>query len=168
MANGALLFPRRLVHARQNWNVSDDRVPTGPAAALLWEVLMATDRFEKGMETRRAVLGNAYVDRKNEQTHDFDNDYQRFVTETVWADVWSREGLDRRTRSLVTLAIAAAACQEEEFALHLRGARNNGCTPEEIREMLLHVAAYAGVAAANTAHRIAKRILAEEMVGGSI
>lgn len=129
---------------------------------------MTTDRFTKGTETRRAVLGNAYVDRKAEQTHDFDNDYQRFVIETVWGDVWSREGLDRRTRSLVTLAIAAAANEQEEFAMHLRGARNNGCTPEEIKELLLQVAVYAGVPAANTAHRIAKRILAEEMVEGSI
>ncbi len=129
---------------------------------------MTADRYTKGTETRRAVLGNAYVERKGEQTHAFDSDYQRFVIETVWGDVWSREGLDRRTRSLITLAIAAASLEEEEFAMHLRGARNNGCTPEEIKELLLQVAVYAGVPAANTAHRIAKRILAEEMVEGSI
>ncbi len=129
---------------------------------------MADDRTEKGTAVRRAVLGNAYVDRKNEQTHDFDADYQRFVTQTVWADVWAREGMDLRTRSLITLAIAAVQHDAEEFTLHIRGARNNGVTPEEIREMLLHVAVYAGIPAANTAHRLAKRVLAEEMVEGSI
>ncbi len=129
---------------------------------------MADNRFDKGTEVRRAVLGNAYVDRKTEQTHDFDADYQKFVTETVWADVWAREGLDRRTRSLITLAIAATLGEEEEFGMHLRGARNNGCTPEEIREMLLHVAVYGGVPRANVATRQAKRILAEEMIEGSI
>lgn len=129
---------------------------------------MADDRFEKGTAVRRAVLGNAYVDRKTEQTHDFDADYQRFVTETVWADVWARDNLDRRTRSLITLAIAATLGEEEEYAMHLRGARNTGCTPEELREMLLHVALYAGVPRANVATRLTKRILAEEMVEGSI
>lgn len=129
---------------------------------------MVSDRFEAGNKVRREVLGNAYVDRKAEQTHDFDAEYQRFINETVWAEVWSRPDLDRRTRSLITLALAAAQGDQEEFALHIRGARNNGCTPAEIREMLLHVAVYAGVPMANAATRTAKRVLAEEMVEGSI
>jgi 4-carboxymuconolactone decarboxylase len=129
---------------------------------------MVSDRFERGNAVRREVLGNAYVDRKTEQTHDFDAEYQRFTIETVWAEVWARPDLDRRTRSLVTLALAAAQGNQDEFALHIRGARNNGVTPEEIREMLLHVAVYAGVPMANAATRTAKRVLAEEMVEGSI
>jgi 4-carboxymuconolactone decarboxylase len=129
---------------------------------------MVSDRFEAGNKVRREVLGNAYVDRKTEQTHEFDAEYQRFITETVWAEVWARPDLDRRTRSLITLALAAAQGDQEEFALHIRGARNNGVSPEEIREMLLHVAVYGGVPVANAATRTAKRVLAEEMVEGSI
>lgn len=129
---------------------------------------MAEDRFEKGMAVRRAVLGNAYVDRKTEQTHEFDTDFQRFVAQTVWGDVWSREGLDHRTRSLVTLTIAAVLGEDEEFVMHLRGARNNGCSVEEIRELILHIAAYAGVPRANVAMRLAKRALADELVEGTI
>ena len=129
---------------------------------------MVSDRFEAGNNVRREVLGNAYVDRKTEQTHEFDAEYQRFITETVWAEVWARPDLDRRTRSLITLALAAAQGDQEEFALHVRGARNNGVSPEEIREMLLHVAVYGGVPVANAATRTAKRVLAEEMVEGSI
>ncbi len=129
---------------------------------------MVSDRFERGDRIRREVLGNAYVDRKTEQTHEFDAEYQRFITETVWAEVWSRPDLDRRTRSLITMALAAAQGDQEEFSLHVRGARNNGCSPEEIREMLLHVAVYAGVPVANAATRTAKRVLAEEMVEGAI
>ena len=129
---------------------------------------MVSDRFEAGNKVRREVLGNAYVDRKTEQTHEFDAEYQRFITETVWAEVWARPDLDRRTRSLITLALAAAQGDQEEFALHVRGARNNGVSPEEIREMLLHVAVYGGVPVANAATRTAKRVLAEEMVEGSI
>ena len=129
---------------------------------------MVSDRYEKGTAVRRAVLGNAYVDRKTEQTHAFDDEYQRYVIEAVWGEVWAREGLDRRSRSLITLAIAAAQGRMEEVALHIRGARNNGVTPEELKELMLHVAVYAGVPAANEAHRIAKRVLAEEMVEGSI
>jgi 3-oxoadipate enol-lactonase/4-carboxymuconolactone decarboxylase len=129
---------------------------------------MASDRTERGNAVRREVLGNAYVDRKTEQTHDFDAEYQRFITETVWAEVWARGELDRRTRSLITLALSAAQGNQEEFALHIRGARNNGCTSEEIREMLMHVAVYAGVPMANAATRTAKRVLAEETVEGSI
>jgi len=131
-------------------------------------VCIVSDRYERGNAVRREVLGNAYVDRKTEQTHEFDAEYQRFTIETVWAEVWARTDLDRRTRSLITLALAAAQGDQEEFALHVRGARNNGVAPEEIREMLLHVAVYSGVPMANAATRTAKRVLAEEMVEGSI
>ena len=116
--------------------------------------------FERGAKTRREVLGDAHVDRAAEHTTELDADFQRWITEAAWGGVWSRPGLDRRTRSLVTIAILAALGREE-LALHLRAARNTGATPAEIAEALMHVGVYAGVPAANSAYRIAKHELAK-------
>lgn len=108
------------------------------------------------MRVRRAVLGDAHVDRAMAQRTDFDAPFQHFITETAWGSLWSRPDLDRRTRSLVTIAILAALGRKEELELHVRASQNTGATPEEVREALLHVAVYAGVPAANTAMSVAK------------
>jgi len=113
--------------------------------------------FERGMKTRREVLGDAHVDRAAEKTTELDADFQRWITEMAWGGVWSRPGLDRRTRSLVTIAILAALGREE-LELHLRAAHNTGATLEEIAEALMHVGVYAGVPAAHAAFSVVKRI----------
>ena len=117
-------------------------------------------RHDEGMRVRRAVLGDAHVDRAQAATTAFDAPFQRFITETAWGTLWASDALDRRTRSLVTIAILAALGRREELALHLRATRNTGVTPDEVREALLHVAVYAGVPAANAAVALAKEILA--------
>lgn len=119
------------------------------------------DTFAAGLSVREAVLGEAHVARATAAITDFDRDFQHYITRAAWGEVWSRPGLDRRTRSLVTLAILAALGHHEELRLHLRATRNTGATSAEIAEMLLHVAVYAGVPAANSAVRIAKEILSE-------
>ena len=121
---------------------------------------MDESRYEVGMRVRRAVLGDAHVERAEARTTQFDAPFQRFIAETAWGTLWAGDGLDRRTRSLVTIAILAALGRHEELALHLRASANTGATPDEIREALLHVAVYAGVPAANSAIGIAKGILA--------
>ena len=123
------------------------------------------NKLTVGMATRRAVLGDAHVDRASAQATPFDTDFQAFITEGAWGSVWSRPGLTRRERSLVTLALLAGLGCDEEFALHVRATRNTGATPDDILEAMLHVAVYAGVPAANHALKIAKGILAE--TGGS-
>ena len=120
-----------------------------------------TDRFDAGMQMRRAVLGADYVDRVMASQTAFDAPFQRFVTEVAWGSVWAREELDLRTRSLITIALLAALGRWEQLEGHLRATRNTGATPEEIREALLHVAVYAGVPAANTAFALARKVLAE-------
>lgn len=117
---------------------------------------MTESRFDIGMKTRKEVLGSDYVERAQARTSGFDDDFQRFITETAWGSVWARPDLDRRTRSLVTIAILAALGREE-LALHLHASRNTGVDPHEIAEVLLHVAVYAGVPAANTAVALAKK-----------
>lgn len=114
------------------------------------------DRYELGMKVRKEVLGNEHVERAQARTTDLDADFQRFITEMAWGSVWSRPDLDRRTRSLVTIAILAALGREE-LALHLHASRNTGVDPREIAEVLLHVAVYAGVPAANTAFSMARK-----------
>jgi 4-carboxymuconolactone decarboxylase len=114
------------------------------------------------MEVRRAVLGDAHVDRAVERTSDLTADFQDFITRYAWGEVWTRPGLDRRTRSMITLASLVALGREEELELHLRAARRNGVTVDEIKEVLLHCAIYAGVPAANGAFAVAQRVLAEE------
>jgi len=122
---------------------------------------LAEQRFEAGMAVRRAVLGDAHVDRAEARKTAFDADFQRYITETAWGSVWTRPGLDRRTRSLLTVVLLAARGHWEELAMHVRATRNTGATPEELREALFHVAVYAGVPAANHAFAIVKEILAE-------
>jgi 4-carboxymuconolactone decarboxylase len=120
---------------------------------------MDDSRFDIGMRVRREVLGDAHVDRARASQTSFDADFQRFITETAWGTLWARPNLDRRTRSIVTIAILAALGRAEELALHIRASRNTGATPDEIAEALLHVAVYAGVPAANSAFATAKQIL---------
>lgn len=122
---------------------------------------MPEDNFEIGTRIRREVLGNTHVDKAEANTTDFDADFQRFITETAWGNVWARPGLDRQTRHLLTITILAALGKERELALHIRATQNTGVTPEQIKEALLQVAIYAGVPAANTAFGIAKQIYAE-------
>lgn len=112
-------------------------------------------RFEVGRRIRKEVLGVDHVARADAQQTEFDADFQKFITEVAWGTIWARPGLDRRTRSLLTIAILAALGREE-LALHLRASRNVGVDPKEIAETLLHVALYAGVPAANHAFAMAK------------
>lgn len=124
---------------------------------------MTDDRYERGLAVRRAVLGEAHVERSLANRTPFDEEFQRYITGCAWNDLWANEEVvDRPTRSLLTIALLAALGHEEELALHLRATRNTGATPEQVREALMHVAVYAGVPAANTAFRIAKKVYAEE------
>jgi 4-carboxymuconolactone decarboxylase len=118
---------------------------------------MASD--DEGMRTRREVLGDEHVDRAIARTTPFTEDFQDLITRYAWGEIWTRPGLDRRTRSCITLGILAALHCDDELAMHVRAARRNGLTPEEIKEVLLQVAVYAGVPAANTAFAIAQRVL---------
>jgi 3-oxoadipate enol-lactonase/4-carboxymuconolactone decarboxylase len=115
-----------------------------------------------GLTIRKAVLGEAHVARAQANTSPLDTAFQEWITANVWGGVWTRPGLPRHTRSLLTLAMMAALARHEEFELHVRATRNTGVTPEEIAEVLLQVGAYAGVPAANSALKIAKRVLAED------
>src|SRR5918912_3863598 len=119
-------------------------------------------RYDDGMAVRRDVLGDAYVDRAVAATTPFTAAFQDLITRYAWGDVWAREGLDRRTRSCVTLALLAALRAHDELAMHVRAARRNGVTPDEIGEVLLHTAVYAGVPAANSAFAVAQRVLSDE------
>src|SRR5215217_9697198 len=121
---------------------------------------MTQSRYDLGMQVRKEVLGAEQVERAQARTTQFDADFQRFITETAWGSLWARPGLDRRTRSLITIAILAALGRTEELTLHLRASRNTGVSEREIAEALLHVAVYAGVPAANTAFAVAKSALA--------
>jgi 4-carboxymuconolactone decarboxylase len=123
---------------------------------------MSDDTYDAGMKVRREVLGDAHVDRAIERTTGFTAPFQDFITRYAWGAVWTRDGLDRRTRSCITLAVLTALGREHEIAMHVRAARSNGLTDEEISEVLLHTAVYAGVPAANAAYAIAQRVLAEE------
>jgi 4-carboxymuconolactone decarboxylase len=120
------------------------------------------DDYENGMAVRRAVLGDAHVDRAVAATTGFTAGFQEFITRTAWGQVWTRDGLDRRTRSCVTLALLTALQCHEELAMHVRAARRNGLSADEIGEVLLHTAVYAGVPAANAAFKIAEAVLADE------
>ena len=115
----------------------------------------------RGMEVRRAVLGDAHVDAAIERTTPFTEDFQDLITRYAWGEIWTRPGLDRRTRSCITLTALVAGGREHELALHVRAARENGLTPDEIGEVLLQCAVYCGVPAANSAFAIAQRVLEE-------
>ena len=119
------------------------------------------ERRDAGMRTRREVLGDAHVDRSVAATTPFTADFQDFITRTAWGDVWQRPGLERRERSIATLSICIALRHWDEFALHVRAAKNNGLSDEEIAEVIQHAAVYAGVPAANHAFKVAAPILAE-------
>ena len=123
---------------------------------------MTDDPHQDGMRVRREVLGDAHVDRAVEGTTEFTAAFQDFITRYAWGSVWTREGLDRRTRSAITLALLSTLGHDNELAMHVRAARRNGLTPQEISEVLLHTAVYAGVPAANAAFSIAQRVLAED------
>ena len=122
---------------------------------------MPSNRYEQGMATRSAVLGKDYTERATAGQTEFDRDFQEFITEGAWGSVWSRPGLTKRERSLITLALLAALGQDDEVALHVRATANTGATPEDLKEAMLHVAVYAGVPKANHAIKIIKRVLAE-------
>ncbi len=120
--------------------------------------------YEAGMRVRREVLGDEHVDRAVAATTDIDADFQRYITTSAWGSLWTRnDRLDRRTRSCVTIALLTALRAEHELAMHIRAGLRNGLTAEEITEVILHTAAYAGIPAANTAMAVAKEVLA----GGS-
>ena len=119
-------------------------------------------RHAAGMAVRQEVLGDAHVDRAIAGTTDFTAAFQDFITRGAWGEVWTRPGIDRRMRSAVTLAILMTLRAEEELAMHVRAALRNGLTADEIGEVLLHSAIYAGVPAANTAFAVTQRVLAED------
>jgi 4-carboxymuconolactone decarboxylase len=119
------------------------------------------DRYRQGMATRRAVLGDSHVDRAEAAKTGFDAPFQDLITEAAWGHVWSRPDWSSRERSIVTIALLAALGHYEEMALHIRATTRTGATEEDIREVMLHVAIYAGVPVANNAIRIAKQALAE-------
>ena len=119
------------------------------------------ERAAQGMTVRRAVLGDEHVDRAVAATTPFTAPFQDFITRYAWGDIWSRPGLSRAERSMITLTALVVLRQEEELAMHLRGALRNGLTPGQIGEVLLHTAVYAGVPAANRAFAIARQVLAE-------
>jgi len=120
-----------------------------------------SDRLSRGTQIRREVLGDGHVDRAMAQATDFSRPLQELVTATCWNDIWTRPGLDRRTRSLVNLAMLTALNRMHEFGVHVRGAVRNGCTITEIQEVLLQTAAYCGAPAALESCRVAEQILAE-------
>ena len=124
------------------------------------------DRAEAGMATRRAVLGDAHVDRAEANKTAFDADFQAFITEGAWGSVWSRPGLSRRERSMITIALLAALGHDEEVAMHVRATANTGASMEDVKEALLHVAVYAGVPAANRAYKVAREAFREIGVPG--
>jgi 4-carboxymuconolactone decarboxylase len=122
---------------------------------------LSEDRFDKGMAMRKSVLGAEHVERAEAGKTEFDADYQRYITENAWGTIWTRPGLDKKTRHMLTIAMLAALGKHDELAMHIRATRNTGVTPEELREVLLHVSVYAGVPSANSAFAIAKRVYKE-------
>jgi 4-carboxymuconolactone decarboxylase len=120
-----------------------------------------SDAYERGLRTRREVLGDDHVDEAFARTTEFTEDFQDLITRYAWGEIWSRDGLDRRTRSCITLTALVALGREEELAMHVRAALRIGLTPAEIKEVLLHSAIYCGVPAANGAFAVAQRVFEE-------
>ena len=120
-----------------------------------------TDERQSGMQVRRAVLGDAHVDRAEASRTPLNDEFQDLITRYVWGEIWTRPGLDRRTRSCITVAMLVALNRNDELALHMRAALTNGVTVDELKEILLQTAIYCGVPAANTAFGVAAKILAE-------
>ena len=121
---------------------------------------------DEGMKVRREVLGDAHVDRAQAAKDAFTEDFQDLITRYAWGEIWTRPGLDRKTRSCITLTALVAQGHFEELAMHVRAARRNGLTPDEIKEVLLQCAVYCGVPAANHAFAVAQRVLAEDNPSG--
>jgi len=119
------------------------------------------ERYDKGMAVRRAVLGDAHVDRSIARRTPFNEEFQDLITRYAWGEIWTRPGLPRHSRSLITLALMIALNREEEFRMHVRAAFNNGVTQDEIKEVILQCAIYAGVPAANSAFHQAAQVFAE-------
>lgn len=119
------------------------------------------NRRDSGMKVRRAVLGDAHVDRSIKKRNAFNEEFQALITRYAWGEMWTREGLSRHTRSLLTVGLMVALNRGDEFRLHVRAAFNNGVTRDEIREVLLHCAVYAGVPAANSAFHMAEEVFAQ-------
>ena len=119
------------------------------------------ERYAKGMEVRREVLGSAHVDRASSRINHFNEEFQDLITRYAWGEIWTRPGLSRHTRSLITLAMMIALNRADEFKLHVRAAANNGVTRDEMKEVLLQTAIYCGVPAANTAFHLAGEVFAE-------
>jgi 4-carboxymuconolactone decarboxylase len=122
---------------------------------------MKDSTYEAGMAVRRRVLGDAHVDRATQNATEFDAEFQEMITRHAWGDIWTRPGLDFRARSLITIAILATLGREEELKLHLRATRNTGASRDDVKELLMQLAVYAGVPAANAAVRIAKQVFEE-------
>jgi 4-carboxymuconolactone decarboxylase len=122
---------------------------------------LAENRFDQGMAMRKSVLGAEHVARAEANKTDFDADFQRIITEGAWGTIWTRPGIDKRTRHMLTLAIIAALGKHDELAMHIRATLNTGVTQEEVREAFLQVLIYAGAPAANAAFGIAKRVYKE-------
>jgi 4-carboxymuconolactone decarboxylase len=119
-------------------------------------------RYEQGMKVRRAVLGDAHVDASLKNRNEFNEEFQDLITRYAWGEIWTRPGLPRQTRSMLTLAMMVALNRPDELRLHLRAALNNGVTREEIREVLLQTAIYCGVPAANSAFHLAQEVLEQQ------
>ena len=122
---------------------------------------MSDEKYKSGMQIRRSVLGNDHVNRAESGKTEFDEDFQRLITETAWGSVWSRSGLEKKTRHLLTIVMLAALGNHKELAMHIRATRNTGVTRDEVKEALLQVAIYAGIPAANAAIAVAKRVYGE-------
>ena len=123
------------------------------------------ERYEKGLQTRREVLGNEHVQRAQAKLNEFNGPFQEFITRYAWGEIWQRPGLARRERSLITLAMLVALNREPEFRMHIRAAFNNGVTEEEIRELLIHAGIYCGLPAANAAIHVAEEVIMAEKKG---
>jgi len=121
-----------------------------------------TDEKKRGMQVRREVLGDEYVDRAEASRTSLTDEFQDLITRYAWGEIWTRPGLDRRTRSCITVGLLVALNRDDELALHIRAALRNGVTADELKEILLHTTIYCGVPAANSAFRVAAGVLAEE------
>ncbi|EKJ8219076.1 4-carboxymuconolactone decarboxylase [Citrobacter sedlakii] len=124
------------------------------------------DRFEQGMKVRRIVLGDAHVDRTVKNLTSLNADFQDFITRYAWGDIWSRPGLERHTRSLITIAMLIALNREAELKMHLHAAFNNGATREELKELIMHSALYCGLPAANATLHLAQQVFDERDAAG--
>jgi 4-carboxymuconolactone decarboxylase len=120
-----------------------------------------TEQYDAGMAVRREVMGDDYVDRSVSRTTDLTEPFQDYITSAIWGSIWTRPGLDRRTRSCLTLALLTASRAHDELALHVRGALRNGVTREEIAEVILHAGAYVGAPQANSAMAVVRQVLSE-------